>query len=235
MARLSKHDLSRVISAVPENILELVKSHNALIAGGFIRAIVSRETPSDLDIFFNDADVANAFITDLAGSEKDRIFRTERAFSFSFKGLLVQAVHRWNFADSVDVLEHFDFTIACAALFWVPLNPPDESQWSSRVHEDFYADLAAKRLIYTSPVDPEPGGSMLRLLKFTARGFRITIGSLSKLITELAIFGDPSIKKDEFRKKIFSRLVELDPITKRKGFIEADEAELQEMLDGGAA
>ena len=41
----------------------------------------------------------------------------------------------------------------------------------------FYPDLAARRLVYTSPLrNEDAGGSILRVLKFYQRGYRIPHG-----------------------------------------------------------
>ena len=54
------------------------------------------------------------------------------------------------------------------------------------IDDRFYADLAAKRLIYRSPLrNEDAGGSLLRVLKFYQRGYRIPLNSLGAVIARL--------------------------------------------------
>jgi hypothetical protein len=91
-------------------------------------------------------------------------------------------VHRWTFSDALDVVPSFDFTIARAVFFWSgPLQ-----RWCGFCDPNFYCDLAAKRLVYCSPVrNEDAGGSMLRVLKFYQRGYRIPLDSLGAVIARM--------------------------------------------------
>ena len=59
--------------------------------------------------------------------------------------------------------------------------------------DDFYSDLAAKRLVYRAPQrNEDAGGSILRVLKFYQRGFRIPLDSLGAVIARLVNQIDPA-------------------------------------------
>jgi len=94
----------------------------------------------------------------------------------------IQFIHRWTFDAPEKVIASFDFTIASAAL-WYEKRITDKGRWVSLCDDSFYADLAAKRLIYRSPVRVEDaGGSMLRVLKFYQRGYRMPLDSLGAVM-----------------------------------------------------
>ena len=85
------------------------------------------------------------------------------------------------------VVGHFDrkalaFTIAATEHG----KPEGGGEWQGRIDPDFYADLAARRLVYTNPPDHEPGGSLLRVLKYAARGYHIAPECLAQIVANLA-------------------------------------------------
>jgi hypothetical protein len=127
-------------------------------------------------------------------------YTTDNAFTVTHRRVSVQFIHRWSFTRPEDALESFDFTIAKAALWWntppvaptTSLFPPQcfdsdrGTGWRSACAETFYPDLAAKRLVYTSPQrNEDAGGSMLRVLKFYQRGYRIPLDSMGAVIARL--------------------------------------------------
>ena len=60
--------------------------------------------------------------------------------------------------------------------------------WDSYCDERFYIDLASKRLIYRHPIrNEDAGGSMLRVLKYYQKGYRIPLNSLGGVIARLVI------------------------------------------------
>ena len=87
-------------------------------------------------------------------------------------------------------------------------------KWCSACDPRFYADLAAKRLVYRSPErNEDAGGSMLRVLKFYQRGYRIPLDSLGAVIARL-IQGvkDPILLNEPKLARTLSGLLrEVDP------------------------
>lgn len=119
----------------------------------------------------------------------DDLHTTDNAITLTRFKPAVQLVHRWNFAAPEDMLEAFDFTIAQAAIWCKKSNNFLHSPvWTSLAAPDYYSDLAAKRLVYTWPKDAEPGGSLLRLLKYYRKGY------LAPLATIAAIIGSTTVK-----------------------------------------
>lgn len=202
--QLQTDDLQYIVARLPAPIRHLLeeRGRKLMLGGGFIRACIASEEPSDIDLFSPSEDAAvdasNNLVTRLGGEMEVLRITTANAITIRAKGrsmLPIQFIHRWTFSSPVDMIASFDFTIAKAGVWYVHLaavdpqhfdrecNPPF---WMSVCDERFYPDLAAKRLVYTSPVrEEEPGGSMLRVMKFMQRGYRIPPESLAAVIARL--------------------------------------------------
>lgn len=220
MNELAWHDLAWCLRRAPRKVLEAVKESpgKVIIAGGFIRSCIANEEVNDIDLFASDADAALALANRLA-PEQDRaknakgllpgVHSTDNAYTITSLRPVAQVIHRWTFETPQQCVESFDFTIARAAIWY-------SDGWKTLVAPSFYADLAAKRLIYCSPKRIEElGGSMLRVLKFYQRGYRIPLDSLSAVIARLCSDLDQNKLKmsDEFQvsKILCGLLREVDP------------------------
>lgn len=184
------------------------------LAGGFIRSCVAGEPVNDVDLFTASREDGFDLALDLtreksgvkvpaSGSSrwvrtgtgwKRKPYTTKNAYTVRGKPPL-QVIHRWTFTDPAELLESFDFTIA-RAVVWCDVLPPMPGEpaaksgpvWNSMTSPSFYADLAAKRLRYCSPRrEEEAGGSLLRVLRFYQRGYRIPIDSLGAVLARLAV------------------------------------------------
>lgn len=187
---LSWHDLQWCLRRAPRRLLEAMKKHGdtMFVAGGFIRSCISNERVNDIDCFTSTKEHAKAIALDLADGEEKRVHETDNAFTIRGYSVSIQFVHRWTFTNPEQCIESFDFTIAKAAFWWKadPLDEKHGGKWGCLCDRDFYADLAAKRLIYTSPVrNEDAGGSLLRVLKFYQRGYRIPLDSMGAVIARL--------------------------------------------------
>lgn len=196
MQRLQWHDLQMCLCRAPRAVLEMMKEHgsNMICAGGFVRGCTSGETLNDMDIFSPNKSVSLLLAQLLhakTGGQKGNWYATDNAYTVHIRGhydnrpaMPVQFIHRWSYLAPGECLASFDFTIACAA-FWYDR---ESAKWTSLCDDRFYADLAAKRLVYRAPLRAEDaGGSMLRVLKFYQRGYRIPLDSLGAVVARLAV------------------------------------------------
>ena len=183
MRELNPHDLLGAVRLLPKQVRNQMITYGPrlVLGGGFVRSTVSGERPKDIDLFTQTPEDAKLFASELAKEAKRKVYETGNALSVKLPGRhFVQYIHRWTYATPRALIESFDFTIACSALWF------ESGQWVSLVDDEFYADLAAKRLVYRSPLrNEDAGGSMLRVLKFYQRGFRIPIDSLGAVIARL--------------------------------------------------
>ncbi len=233
MNQLHPQDLLWCVKRLPRDLIKLLKENPSklFVAGGYIRSRITNEEVNDIDLFVKDKEdaklvaLAYAIMADRQAEvtpevitvATKRLFTTDNAITIKGSRPTVQVIHRWTFDTPKDCIASFDFTIACAAFWW------DGEKWDSACHPEYYQDLAAKRLIYTAPTRMEDaGGSMLRVLKFYQRGYRIPINSLGRVVARLmkgvkpahdearanGVFDD----SEEFLAKIVTGLLhEVDP------------------------
>ena len=191
MQGLDRMDLALAVRRLPKKVRELLKKHGPklFLAGGYLRSVITSERVSDIDLFCHSKEYAAALAKEISPKDGPPPYQTDNAITVKLKPFAVQFVHRWTFDNAVQALDSFDFTIAQAAIWWDPVGPNQEVQrWSSICSHRFYSDLAAKRLMYTAPDRQEaPGGSMLRVLKFYQRGYRIPLDSLGAVIARLGM------------------------------------------------
>ncbi len=184
ISELKDYDLSLVASRLPADVMGIVKKHGLIVAGGFIRSIILGERPNDIDIWGKSQAILETAANELAaGTSGARVHETMNAYTVLRNGRTpVQFIFRWVFDEPKDCVDSFDFTIASAAIYW----DSTDSSWQSITHKDFYPDLAAKRLTYLAPErDEEAGGSMIRVMKYVSRGYKISAPSLAKVIARL--------------------------------------------------
>lgn len=220
---LDEMDLQWCVRCLPKDVRKLLRTHlpHPIIAGGYIRALVAGEKPSDIDIFMpsqNEAEVAVLKLLALPpGSVLPKsVIKTKNSLTIPRKDITVQFITRWTFEEPEPLIQSFDFTIAAAAL-WC-----EAAGWKSLCDDRFYMDLAAKRMVYRSPArNEDAGGSMLRVLKFYQRGYRIPLPSLGAVISRLMkgvkwedIHAHPENEQEAQLAKVFTGLlVEVDPNT----------------------
>lgn len=197
MRTLGWFDLNRSISCLPKSVHDylLMSDSDIFLAGGYIRAMVTGEKVNDIDLFchskYNSGGIEKIArdIHHRMSDGKDTIEKTQNSWTIVSGDLVVQIITRWQFETPEQCINTFDFTIASAAI-WFDKN---KDEWSSICHDCFYEDLAAKRLIYTKPpikVGEEkwsvPGATLLRVLKFYQKGYRIPLDSLAHIVSRLA-------------------------------------------------
>lgn len=189
-----------------------------MVAGGFVRSCIAGEKVADIDLFVSTPERAEALANEFQTirGRPGKPYRSPNAYTVRGKPP-VQIIHRWTFGTATDLLLSFDFTIA-RAVIW---HEGKGGEFRGFCDQRFYPDLAAKRLRYCNPVrEEEAGGSMLRVLKFYQRGYRIPLDSLgavmTRMVTRLDI--DQMTRKgqwthDDITRLLTAFLVEVDPNT----------------------
>lgn len=273
MQSLLADDLYWVRRRLPGPVVKLMRHHagKAVIAGGYIRSCVSNELINDIDIFAPTSAEARDWAYELSrnynlklGQGKTRVHTSQNAYTVIGVKPSVQIIHRWTYAKPEDIIGSFDFTIARSAMWWEPgevrLPPKTRRQkrgaksrahrWRTMVDDRFYADLAARRLVYCSPVrNEDAGGSLLRVLKFYQRGFRIPLPSLGAVIARLGMAvdweecqrGTKQETEEQFAKVFSGLLREVDPSVDPDHImhlptadeVEDDEEDQDEGIEGG--
>jgi hypothetical protein len=218
MTHLKPSHLDLVVRALPEPVRDLLQNRRVYLAGGFIRHLVAREQgKTDIDLFGLGFGEANEVAVNMAVTyANDRgvgmdVYDTLNAISLipveNDDEYPVQFVHRWPLDTTEKIIEHFDFTICAAVVWWDDLN----RTWRSQVHKDFYADLDQQKLGYIG--SDEPGGSLLRALKYSRRGYFMRADSVAAIVEDLVAQRDLAEADDLTGPvAILTLLREVDPL-----------------------
>ena len=194
MKELMRNDLQFVLSRTPRDVRKLLQENRLFLAGGFIRATIAGEKPSDVDLLGGDKLVLENLALKLTNERKGRSHKTDNAITvIAPPRIPVQFILRWIYDDPEKLISEFDFTVVQAAIWWEPSDPPKDAitdkslgKWRSMCADDFYPDLAARRLTYTHPIRHEDaGGSLLRVIKYMKRGYTIQAPSIAGVIARL--------------------------------------------------
>jgi hypothetical protein len=246
MEYLTPSDLNFVLMRCPRDIVKLLKENagKLFLAGGFIRSIISGDKVSDVDLFGVTKDDLLRIAKDLTLERKGRYFTTDNAITvLNPPRFPVQFITRWLFDDPARLVESFDFTI-CQAVIWAEMvakeavvfpetKPKMIYKFHSLISDNFYSDLAARRLVYTFPQrEEEAGGSFMRIIKFVKKGYNVQAptlaGVVSRLFTKLD-FKHPDIQKEKWVAQVITGLLrQVDPLTIIDGVDFVDEHEVVE-------
>lgn len=221
---LHHEDKSRVLARTPKDVRALMQEEGAILAGGYIRAIIAGEKPNDIDLFGPTKADLQGWSWALAQCRGGRLHQTDNADTVLSPGRTpVQFIHRWVYDDAPELLDEFDFTIAQAVIFW------HDGKWWGLCSPRFYSDLAARRLVYTHPKrDEDVGGSLLRARKFLRAGYDIPLGSLAGIAARLAVGVDGHAfeeGEEKVRTVMHGLLQEVDPLVAIDGLEASDEQE----------
>lgn len=208
---MNPYDLNYILANLPHKLKQFMMDHPSalVLAGGAIRSIVAKEPVNDYDVYGRNPEstkvLADQWITLYP---PDRVHTSANAITCIYNTeRTVQFITRWTFDTPDQVIDGFDFTI-CQAAVWY-----DGEYWQCNHHKDFFTDLAFKRLIYTAAPRREeaPGGSVLRVTKYVARGYSIQPESLSYLLARFAKTALPHINEVTAQRVFKAHLRMVDP------------------------
>jgi len=212
MQTLTQNDLQFVVRRIPKDVRDILTRGPFLLGGGFIRETVASGDVKDIDLFGPSKGQLLDAAAALALKREVKEHTTDNAITVLCPPRLpVQFITRWVFDAAEPLVQSFDFTV-CQAAIWFDRK---SEQWMSCVADHFYSDLAARRLVYTSPArDEEAGGSMMRVRKFLARGYNIQALSLGAVISRVAskVQYRPDMTEPERAQIIAALLYEVDPL-----------------------
>jgi len=185
-----------IVDALPDDVRDvLVRSNGALcVAGGFCRDVLTGAEPKDIDIFSKTPQDMKLAIADFDWTEDYTAKRTANSESFvrdNGEGPDVQFITRVYLRDHYNALLTFDFSI-CQVGVWFD----QENGWIGQASEAFLEDLPQFRMRYTAPErDEDPGASLLRMVKFVARGWKISEADIAAVVGRFVAKLDQSIQR----------------------------------------
>lgn len=185
MVSFTDEEIYKVLSALPLPVVRMLRMSGLFLAGGFIRAVVAGEKPSDIDIFSPTVEVARRYAKILAASlGSNGAFESPNAITISKSEPTVQFITRWLFNDPVSLINSFDFTVAQASIHYEKFL----GKWVGLAVDEFEPDTRGKILRYTSPTrEEDAAGSLLRANKFIARGYTISDEDLAKVVARVGV------------------------------------------------
>ena len=224
MKQLEHMDLSFAVRRLPNLLKKIMMlpsmSGKVFVSGGFLRSVITNTEINDVDVFTSSKavaeELANTYLRWAKGNNQFATnvqYNTPNAITCRYgDNPVVQFIHRWTFDKPEDVIASFDFTICSAVIYY------SADKWYSDCHDNFYSDLAAKRLIYMFPTrEEEAGGSLLRILKYYQKGFRIPLDDYAAVIVRMlrgVDWNKVSPRDEEQLKFVISGLLrEVDPVT----------------------
>lgn len=169
-------------------LLDLLKKHNIVIAGGAITSVFSGAPIKDYDLYPTDEDSYQVFKSDFEQLLKDSnnqrnklIFESGNALTFRYENKLYQIITKYITPKSAvyqkswsaqDVISNFDFTVCMGAFNC------GTSQWI--LYPNFLLDIAAHRLVFNVH-SSYPICAMYRVLKYMRKGYELSASELVKL------------------------------------------------------
>lgn len=206
---LEDSDIRRVIYKLPNSVRELLRRHpgEVVLAGGFIRAVVSGESPRDIDLFVNSdkrSDSRDWMRDAEVYQHSSEIKENDQDWVIKENGLQlgVQVVWRYPFKNPHEILEQFDYTVTKAAIWFDVGNKNIKSDYIGIYHERFYQDITRKLLTYSNDRDNEYLMSIPRLIKYIQKGYHIDPASLAALITKTCLSLDLSNGLEGIQKQL---------------------------------
>jgi hypothetical protein len=227
MSHLTDTDLQFVVRRIPKDVRDLLTTEPFFLGGGFIRETIAGGEVRDIDLFGPTKGRLIDAADGLATRREVKPYRTDNAITvLAPPRLPVQFITRWAFTDAEALAASFDFTV-CQAVVWFDKS---DLRWKSVTSDAFYPDLAARRLTYTSPVrEEEPGGSLLRVRKFLARGYSIQAPSLAAVVSQLMgkVRNVEELTQEGRTRVLAGLLYEVDPLLVVDGLEAVNEHDAQ--------
>lgn len=195
-----------------EDLVEIFKSNNVIIAGGCINSIFNNKEINDIDTYFRcDDDIINVIYEIyesywvLSNTKKAILFKND-------KERLIQLIHFRRFDNAEEIFNTFDFTVCMGAF--------DFKTEEFILHDNFLLDNTQRVLHFNSDT-VYPIMSLLRVDKYKNKGYKISKSEFIRIILDCM---DLNIKTiDELKEQMggmyglnFSKIFEDVDITNNK-------------------
>lgn len=176
---------------VLSGFLKIIKSRSVYICGGFVRDVLSKREPSDMDVYFREGEDFKYAISNLSACKFDRFSKSNRAVTYVFGNRVIQLIDPKYYVgtDVESIINHFDFTMCKAGIYYGISN----RKLHMVCHKDFFKHLVSKELIYCG--NQYPVNSMIRAFKFTERGYHLPHIQFISILRDITSYDmtDPGI------------------------------------------
>lgn len=176
------NELNKLKSLVSERTWELLKSYDAIIAGGAITSVFCNRDVNDLDIYLRSEDDFFTFIAELYSSSDFTLIganMTNRSILFRDKETKqdVQLIVYKFFPTVEDIFNDYDFTVNMGALSII------DDQF--HFHDDFFKHNSQRYLQFHTGTT-YPLISALRVQKYKDKGYTISKAQMLRLLLTIS-------------------------------------------------
>jgi hypothetical protein len=180
---LRKRDIDKVVAALPPSVRALLETRPLFLAGGFVRDVIAGRKPSDIDLFGPRAELEEAFDHVTWGTAGE-VKLAKNTQTWMVKELPVQFVIGFPAYQPETLLDRFNFTVN-KAVIWFERHLWGSGEWRSQCSPDFYADLAARKLVPCKGLT-NPAISLIKMAKHLGDGWTIDTKDLMLLAAQTA-------------------------------------------------
>lgn len=167
-----KYEKRKLRKYLGNNLYNLLKQYNCIIAGGAILSLFSNTEINDIDVYFrNKNDLADMLNNEMEGQWI--VAYTKKAFLFKYEGIKVQTIYFRYFDSPEEIFDSFDFTVCMGAF--------DFKQEEFVLHKDFLRHNVSKTLKFNENT-AYPIVSAIRVDKYKKKGFYISKVEYIKII-----------------------------------------------------
>lgn len=184
--------VNNIVAKLPEDVKRLLMHFGSglCVAGGFCRDAFIGEEPKDVDIFAVDANLLAEALLWFKTEAKEYQLEKQKTNSVNFVANMddeqtgfrevppVQFINRVFYPMHGELIKSFDWSVCQIAVYYII-----DDGWKGICTKAFGEDIQSGTLHYTAPErDEDPGGSVLRMMRFTQRGWKPTEESIARCL-----------------------------------------------------
>ena len=173
-----------------EKIYKILKKHRCIIAGGFIRNIITNTEVNDVDIYFRSKkDLKSLLLDDLYSHYI--LSCSKKTIMFEMDNIKLQFIHINFYENAEQIFENFDFTCCMGAY--------DFETEEFVFHKDFLLHNC-QRILQFNTKTLYPIISALRVNKYIDRGYKISKKEFIKIMLTINTLNINSL--EEFKEQL---------------------------------
>ena len=170
-----------------EELYDILKKYECIIAGGFIRNIFTKSEVNDVDIYFRSKEqLKNLLLNEFSGNFIVSI--TKKAIMFRIDNKLLQLIYIDYYDYASKLFDSFDFTICMGAF--------DFKSEEFKLHQDFLKHNSQRQLMFNTKT-LFPIISALRVNKYIDKGYTISKHEFIKVMFTINLLRVKSLEELE--------------------------------------
>lgn len=170
-----------------EELYDILKKYECIIAGGFIRNIFTKSEVNDVDIYFRSKEqLKNLLLNEFSGNFIVSI--TKKAIMFRIDNKLLQLIYIDYYDYASKLFDSFDFTICMGAF--------DFKSEEFKLHQDFLKHNSQRQLMFNTKT-LFPIISALRVNKYIDKGYTISKHEFIKVMFSVNLLKVHSLEELE--------------------------------------